>query len=403
MKKYLKIVLFAILAGIIVFGGLKLAGLIYDRITYVPTEEETETVVIDTTENMGSTDENIEQTRATGDESSKPYSAVSNEDVSAIVDNVMPAVVSVDCVVPVEQYNLFGGSSTYVVQSSGSGFLVSQSASQLFICTNEHVIKDAQQVTVGFSDNTVADATVVGSDTSYDLAIISVDIKDVEKSTLKNIRISAIGNSDSLKVGDLNIAIGNSLGYGQSVTVGHISALGREIDIDGTRSRPLIQTDAAINPGNSGGPLLDIYGQVIGINCAKYSGIQIEGMGYAIPINNVVQTINELINSFSIDDAEVGRLGFDGKDVSEGYAKGFSMPRGVYVYAIEEGTRTSESDLRVGDIITKINGQEVLTYDYLAERVRHYKAGSTVTLTVKRPSKNKYVETEINVVLDTLE
>ncbi|MCR5431187.1 MAG: trypsin-like peptidase domain-containing protein [Lachnospiraceae bacterium] len=404
MKKLLTIMLFAVISGISIFFVFKGIGFIrsdLERMGSVSSEPDLKSL-----KEMTYDDENEslpDQTRITGEESAKPYNVASEEDVSAIVDIVMPAVVSIDCEVPIEQYTIFGTPQTYITKSSGSGFLVSQSSSQLFICTNEHVIKDAAKVSVTFCDDTVADAMVVGYDTSYDLAIVSVSISRISDQTLKNIKIAAVGNSDSVMVGDINIAIGNSLGHGQSVTVGYISALGREINIDGTRTRPLIQTDAAINPGNSGGPLLDIYGKVIGINCAKYSGITVEGIGYAIPINNVVSTINELINSFSIEKGEAGRLGIEGKDVSEGYAKGFSMPRGVYVYGIEEGSKASESDLKVGDIITEINGQEILSFEYLGERVGHYRAGSTVTITVMRPSKNKYVKTEINVVLDTLE
>lgn len=382
MKKLIKIILFAILSGAVLFAGLKLVNFAIERL------EETDTEEVSEEEDYSG---------------ALPFMAVSYDDVSPIVDAVMPSVVSIDCEIPVEEYNIFGGSKQYIAKSSGSGFIVSQSPSQLFVCTNEHVIKDAQKVSVSFFDGKSVEAFIVGSDSSYDLAIVSVPTSKIGKETLSKIRISSIGNSDNIMVGDKNIAIGNSLGYGMAVTVGHISAIGREITIDGTRSRPLLQTDAAINPGNSGGPLLDIYGQVIGINCAKYSGVDIEGIGYAIPINNVVSTINELINSFSIDEGEAGCLGIVGKDVSEGYAKGFSMPRGVYVYSILDRTHAADSDLKVGDIITHVNGQEVLTYDYLKERVGHYKAGTTVTLTVKRPSRTKYIEIEIDVVLDTLE
>ena len=382
MKKLIKIILFAILSGAVLFAGLKLVNFAIERLEETDTEE-----VSEEEDHSGAL----------------PFMAVSYDDVSPIVDAVMPSVVSIDCEIPVEEYNIFGGSKQYIAKSSGSGFIVSQSPSQLFVCTNEHVIKDAQKVSVSFFDGKSVEAFIVGSDSSYDLAIVSVPTSKIGKETLSKIRISSIGNSDNIMVGDKDIAIGNSLGYGMAVTVGHVSAIGREITIDGTRSGPLLQTDAAINPGNSGGPLLDIYGQVIGINCAKYSGVDIEGIGYAIPINNVVSTINELINSFSIDEGEAGCLGIVGKDVSEGYAKGFSMPRGVYVYSILDRTHAADSDLKVGDIITHVNGQEVLTYDYLKERVGHYKAGTTVTLTVKRPSRTKYIEIEIDVVLDTLE
>ena len=399
MKKTLKLILFAVLSGVLVFGGFKLADSAVELFRDARSSDTEEKDYAEQGDNVEANGQTLSGTA----EVPSPYSAVSYEDVSPIIDSAMPSVVSIDSTVAIEQYNIFGGSSKYLVSSSGSGFIVSQSPSQLFICTNEHVVKDASSLSVCFFDGQKADATVVGCDTSYDLAIVSVPLSKIGKDTLSKIKVSAIGNSDNVKVGDRDIAIGNSLGYGMAVTVGYISALEREINIDGTRTRPLIQTDAAINPGNSGGPLLDIFGQVIGINCAKYSGITVEGIGYAIPINNVVPTINELINSFSIEDGEAGCLKLEGKDVSEGYAKGFSMPRGVYVFGIETGSHTSESDLKVGDIITKVNGQEVLSIDYLNERVGHYRAGSTVVLTVMRPSKTRYVEHEINVVLDALE
>lgn len=401
MKKIFKLVLAAVACGVIIFAGFKVTDFVIEKIDESSREPEVKVPEIIPGVNDGET--GADYIRATVDEDGNTYSAVSFEDVSPIVDVVMPAVVSIDCSIPVEEYNIFGAVNSYMVQSSGSGFLVSQSPSQLFIVTNEHVIKDAAKVSVSFFDDTTVDATVVGSDTSYDLAIVSVPVSKVGRDTLSKIKIAVIGNSDNLRVGDKDIAIGNSLGYGMAVTVGHVSALNREINIDGTRSRPLLQTDAAINPGNSGGPLLDIYGQVIGINCAKYSAVDVEGIGYAIPINNVIPTINELINSFNIEDGEYGSLGIDGKDVTEGYSKGFSMPRGVYVYGINVDSHAIDSDLKIGDIITKVNGQEVLSYEYLKERISHFKAGSTVTLTVMRASKTKYVEVEINVVLDALE
>ncbi|MCR5830361.1 MAG: trypsin-like peptidase domain-containing protein [Lachnospiraceae bacterium] len=402
MKKILKLSLFAVLSGVIIFVGIKLVGSALNRIEKISRENE---MVVESDDTVYASDSSdpIEQRVNNPNNDAKPISAVSYEDVSAIVDAVMPAVVSIDCTVPVEEYNIFGGMTTYIQKTSGSGFIVSQSNKQLFICTNEHVIKGASTVSISFCNDYVADAMVVGYDTSYDLAIVSVDISKIDKNTLSVIKVASIGNSDDIKIGDINIAIGNSLGHGQAVTVGYISAKDRTINVDGIQSRPLLQTDAAINPGNSGGPLLDIYGRVIGINCAKYSGVLIEGIGYAIPINNVVATINELINSFSIAEGEEGRIAILGKDVSEGYSKGFSMPMGVYVFGIEEGSRASESGLMVGDIITMVNGQEILSFDYLSERVGHYKAGTSVTLTVMRHQKNKYVEVEINVVLDTLE
>lgn len=333
------------------------------------------------------------------DDEAEPINYVAVDDVSLIVDRVYPSVVSIMGTVSVQSTDLFGRTNVYEQQVSGTGFLVSQSKTKLFICTNEHVISGASSITVSFCDDEKAEATVVGSDAEYDLAVICVKLDDLYSSTLNKIRISAIGNSDSLCVGDMDIAIGNAMGHGQSVTVGYVSALDREITVDKV-TRTFIQTDAAINPGNSGGPLLDILGRVIGINSAKASATAVEGIGYAIPICKAVPIINEIINGYNIADDEVGYLGIVGKDVNDSYAKGFNMPKGVYVYSINEGSSVIGSGIEIGDIITAINGRAVSSMASLTDRVSHIRAGETVTLTVMSLEKNQYVENEYKVVLD---
>lgn len=391
MKKALKIVGFivgSLLLGSLAFGTIKLIEYIKDD------NKQHGAVEAPVVDEMTATEDEAPEISE-----GEPLNYVAVDDVSVVVDRVMPSIVSIECTSTVESYSLFGGSVTQDVVTGGTGFLVSQSKTKLFICTNQHVIASAKTIKVTFDDGEACSAMLVGEDKEYDLAIISVKIDDLCSTTINKIRISSIGNSDNLSVGDLDIAIGNAMGTGQSVTVGYISALDREITVDSV-TRKFIQTDAAINPGNSGGPLLNIYGQVIGINSAKHSETTVEGIGYAIPISKAVPIINEIFSSYNIKDDEVGYLGIEGKDVDDSYASAFLMPKGVYVYSIKPNSSVIGTGLEVGDIITAVNGREVLTMASLTERVSHIRAGETVTITAKCPEGNKYVEKEFSVVLD---
>lgn len=322
----------------------------------------------------------------------------STSDVSAIVDAVIPSVVSIDCLTKYTYYSFFGTPTEYETPSSGSGFIVSCSDDKLFILTNNHVIDQATSVSVSFNDSSKVEADIVGTDTDYDLAVISVNVASLEPETLKNVRIAAIGNSDNVKVGDMAIAIGNALGYGQSTTVGYISALGRDVTVE-DKTKPLIQTDTAINPGNSGGPLLNIYGQVIGINSVKYADETVEGMCYAIPMADAIPIANDLIQYVTLDESEIGYLGIEGKDVSSSYAIGFGMPQGIYIYDIAEDSPAAASDLCIGDIITAVNGRKITTMDEFKNRISHIRAGSTITLTVNTLTGGHYLEHDIEIVL----
>lgn len=323
---------------------------------------------------------------------------VSTSDFSAIADCVLPSIVSIDCTSTYTAYSFWGQPQNYEASSSGTGFFVTQNSNKLYILTNNHVIDGADAVTVTLCDGSTASAEIIGKDIGYDLAIIAINIADLDGATLSVLRIASLSNSENIKVGDMTVAIGNALGYGQSLTVGYVSALNREVTVDGY-TKALIQTDTAINPGNSGGPLLNIYGQVIGINSIKFASEEIEGMGYAIPISSAIPIINELIDTGTISEWEIGYLGIEGKDVSESYSIGFNMPVGVYIYSIVPNSAAASADLNVGDIITKINGRAVKSEADLQNRLTHYRVGQTVTLTVETIQSGKYVEREVEVIL----
>ena len=324
--------------------------------------------------------------------------SVSSEDLSDLVEAVIPSVVAIECSIPYVSYSFWGQPVEYESTSAGTGFFVSQSSSKLYIVTNNHVVEDASAISVTLLTGDVISAETVGTDSQYDLAVISVDLNDIPASALSQIRIASIGDSESLNVGEMAIAIGNALDYGQSTTVGYISALDREVTVDEV-SRTLLQTDTAINPGNSGGPLLNIYGQVIGINSVKFSSVEVEGMGYAIPISTAVPIINELINYVELSESEMGYLGIEGKDISQSYSSGFNMPLGIYVYSIDKDSPAAASGLNVGDIIVGINGRSVTTMSELSNRISHIRCGETVTLNIKSLINGSYVDKELQVTL----
>lgn len=324
--------------------------------------------------------------------------SASTADVSSIVDAVMPSVVSIDCITKYTYYSFFGIPQEYETPSSGTGFIIAADSDKLYVLTNNHVIDEASSITVNLNDGSSADAEIVGTDAYYDLAVISVSTDSLSEDTISSLRVASIGDSDSLRVGDMTIAIGNALGYGQSTTVGYVSALDRNVTIDNV-TKPLIQTDTAINPGNSGGPLLNIYGQVIGINSVKYTDEKVEGMCYAIPMSGAIPVINDLIQYVTLDDSEIGFLGIQGKDVSSSYSYGFGMPEGIYIYDIVEGSPADNSELCIGDIITAVNGRKITSMEEFKNRLSHIRAGSTITLTVSTLTGGRYIESNIDIVL----
>ena len=342
------------------------------------------------------------QDNAKSESTAAPATNLSSMDVSTIVDKAMPSVVSIYGKEEVTQNSFFGPQS-YEAQSSGSGIIVGKTDSELLIVTNNHVIADTTSLEVEFSDGKKATASVKGGDSDNDVAVVAVKLSDMGEDTLSRISIANIGDSNDVKVGQGVVAIGNALGYGQSVTVGYISALNREVKTEGGTSRNLLQTDAAINPGNSGGALLNMQGQVIGINSAKYSDTAVEGMGYAIPISTVKDLIKELSSKETrtvVAQENQGYLGIQGKDIDEEMAKAYDMPQGIYVYKVVEGGAAASSDLKAKDIITKFDGQSVRSMEELKNMLTYYESGRKVDLTVQRlDDSGKYVEKTVSITL----
>lgn len=335
--------------------------------------------------------------------------AVGTMDVSGIVKNTMPSIVAITSTEEGENfYDLFGqyyqGRET---TSCGSGFIVGKSDTELLIATNNHVITGAKTISVQFIDDEVYEAKEKGSDSSADLAVIAVRLTDLKSSTLRAIKVAARGDSSEAKVGEMVVAIGNALGYGQSVTVGYISAKDREItgqNQDGSVSNAIrvIQTDAAINPGNSGGPLLNMRGEVVGINSAKIADSSVEGVGYAIPISEADPIIDELMNREVLTEDEKGYLGISGKTVSE-EAVSYNMPEGVYVAEVAKGGAADKGGIHQGDIITAINDIRVTTIESLKEKASSYKKGTKVTITIQRNHEGGYQEQKLEVTLQGAE
>lgn len=323
------------------------------------------------------------------------------EDVSAIVDATLPSVVSITNTQVYQSNTWFGQSQTYEVPSSGSGIIVGQNDSELLIVTNNHVVSDSEGLTVTFADESTADAAIKGTDSEADLAVIAVPLDKISADTKDKIKAATLGDSDSLKMGQGVIAIGNALGLGQSVTVGHVSALNREIKVDDA-TKTVIQTDAAINPGNSGGALLNSKGEVIGINEAKYADTSVEGVGYAIPISKAKDIIDDLMTrttKIAVSESEQGYLGIQLQNIDESMAKMYGMPQGVYVYKIMEDSAAAGSDLHEKDIITKLDGEKISNYADLAKLLTYYKSGDTVTLTVQSLVNGSYQEREVQLTL----
>lgn len=321
-------------------------------------------------------------------------------DVSDIVENTLPSIVSITNMSVQEVQNFFGGTSQQESESAGSGIIISQNDSELLVVTNNHVVEGSDTLTVTFNDGNSVEAQIKGTDSARDLAVVAVPLDKISDDTMNAIKVATLGDSDSLKVGEPAIAIGNALGYGQSVTTGIVSATGRTIDgFDGE----YIQTDAAINPGNSGGALLNANGEVIGINSAKINSSAVEGMGFAIPISDASDVIQNLMNKETrskVSDEERGYLGIKGYDVSEEGAQMYNMPTGVYVKEVMSGGGAEKAGLTKGSIITGFEGSSISGMSSLEEQLQYYKAGEEVTLTVQIPDKNgEYTEKDIKVTL----
>lgn len=343
-------------------------------------------------------------------------------DVSEIVSEALPSIVSITTKSVQEVQNYFGMYGMYgyapqqqeqEVEGSGSGIIVGKNDDELLIATNYHVVEGADTLSVAFTDGNAVEASVKGFDEERDLAVVSVSLDDVEDDTMDAISIANIGSSDDLKVGEQVVAIGNALGYGQSVTTGIVSAKNRRMDSDNNTVTDgsddssdgvnLIQTDAAINPGNSGGALLNMEGEVVGINSAKLASTEVEGMGYAIAISDVTDILQNLMNETSrdkLDDSEHGVLGIKGSSVSSEAVQMYGIPAGVFVKKVTEGGAADKAGLKANSVITEFNGKAVSSIDQLIEYLSYYEPDEEVELTVQVPHGTSYKEETVKVTLD---
>lgn len=313
-------------------------------------------------------------------------SSTSSEDLSGVSSNVMPSIVSITGKFETTSQSWFGQTQSSESEGVGSGIIIGKKDGKILIATNNHVVVDAKSLSVGFVDGKSASATIRGTDSDADLAVVEVNTKDMKASTLKKIAVITLGDSSKLKTGERAIAIGNALGYGQSVTGGYISALNRQVQLT-DKTMTLIQTDAAINPGNSGGALLNSKGELIGINTVKYSSEDVEGMGYAIPINTAKPIINKLIKNEATSENEQAYLGVSGQTIDSSMASQFDMPSGVYVQQVIKSSPAQEAGISAGDVIVSIDGSSVSTMDGLKEKISNLKAGKKVKIVVKRQNQ----------------
>ena len=331
--------------------------------------------------------------------------------VSDVAAAAMPPVVSITNKSVQEVQNLYSvygyGAPTYEQESTscGSGIIIGKNDSELLICTNNHVVENLTELSVGFADESVCEAVVKGTDASNDLAVVAVKLDDISSDTMDAIKVAEIGDSDKLVVGQQVVAIGNALGYGQSVTTGIVSALNRTIDIDGYQA-DLIQTDAAINPGNSGGALLDMQGRVIGINSAKAAANGVEGMGYAIPISNAKSILEDLMNKKTrtdkVDEADSAYVGIAGQGVSGEMSSLYGIPEGIYLTEVQDGSPAADAGLQKGDIITKFDGSSVTSMQDLKTQLAYYAAGEEVPVTIQRQNGSEYEEQKVTITLGKL-
>ncbi|MDO4454142.1 MAG: trypsin-like peptidase domain-containing protein [Eubacteriales bacterium] len=332
-------------------------------------------------------------------------------DVSAVVEKVMPSVVAITNKSTQEIKDYFYGTRIYEEESSGSGIIISKNETELLIGTNNHVVENATTLNVCFSvetedpEDAIVSAVVKGTDSQHDLAVIAVNLEDIPEEVLDQIEIAEFGSSEDIAVGEPAVAVGNALGYGQSVTLGIISALDREVTVqdgDNFITNNMIQTDAAINFGNSGGALVNAKGEVIGINSVKTASSGVEGMGYAIPIDTAKPIFEELMNRTTrtiVETEEQGFMGLTPVDVTAEAKQLYNMPSGAFVYDVIKGSAAEEAGIVKGDIITKVDGMAISSKDELLERMQYYKAGETIDVVLQSAQGSEYVERTVSVTL----
>ena len=421
-KKGLTLSLCAVLAGGLAAGSFeginKLTGWNGAATVEAASKDET-TLTYAKSEKKENADDSDSKTDDSKDTAS---TAKGSLDVSEIASEALPSIVSITTKSVQEVQNYFGMYGMYgyapqqqeqEVEGSGSGIIVGKNDDELLIATNYHVVEGADTLSVAFTDGNAVEASVKGFDEERDLAVVSVSLDDVEDDTMDAVSIANIGSSDDLKVGEQVVAIGNALGYGQSVTTGIVSAKNRRMDSDNNTVTDgsddssdgvnLIQTDAAINPGNSGGALLNMEGEVVGINSAKLASTEVEGMGYAIAISDVTDILQNLMNETSrdkLDDSEHGVLGIEGSSVSSEAVQMYGIPAGVFVKKVTEGGAADKAGLKANSVITEFNGKAVSSIDQLSEYLSYYEPDEEVELTVQVPHGTSYKEETVKVTLD---
>ena len=353
----------------------------------------------------------IGQTQTTSADASSDTSGSGQGTVSEVAANAMPSLVTISTMTVEEMRNFFGGTQQYEVEGAGTGVIVGENDTELLIATNYHVVEGATSLSVGFVDEQSAEAQVKGTDVDNDLAVVSVKLSDIPDDTMDQIKIATIGDSDELQLGDQVVAIGNALGYGQSVTSGYVSALDRDLTLtyeDGTTitSTGLIQTDAAINSGNSGGALLNMNGELIGINEAKSSstssGASVDNVGFAIPIDKAQSSLQEMMNQETrekVDEDQASYLGIQGSDVSAEVSELYGVPSGVVVEEVGENGPAAEAGMQKGDIITGFDGRTISSMEQLQPTLEYYAAGEEVDVTDQRTDNGAYQEQTLTITL----
>ena len=406
MKKIIGVILSALLFGLVA-GGMMVG------VNYIAKDRNIYSILrdsgVENPEAMLSSPSVIPETEKSTQASENTVTASSNgseKTVTEVAKEAMPSVVAITNMMRYQQngFSIFGEVQKETeLPASGSGVIVGQNDTELLIATNNHVIQDSNSLTVSFIDESTANAQVKGTDATVDLALVSVKLSDISPETREKIKAIKVGSSDDMEVGDPVVAIGNALGYGQSVTSGIISAKNRDVQTKEGVSKGLIQTDAAINPGNSGGALLNMQGELIGINVAKYADTDVEGMGYSIPSSaaeGILSSLSNLTTRDKVPEGEQGVLGVQVKDIDAQTAESFAMPKGIYIFKVLEDTGAENSAIQERDIITKLDGQGVYTTADLKSLLSKYRAGEEVKLTLMRQDgSGKYNEVEVKVVL----
>ena len=406
MKKIIGVILSALLFGLVA-GGMMVG------VNYLAQERNIYSILrdsgVENPEAMLSSPSVMPETEKSTQASENTVTASSNRSektVAEVAKEAMPSVVAITNMMRYQQngFSIFGEVQKETeLPASGSGVIVGQNDTELLIATNNHVIQDSNSLTVSFIDESTANAQVKGTDATVDLALVSVKLSDISPETREKIKAIKVGSSDDMEVGDPVVAIGNALGYGQSVTSGIISAKNRDVQTKEGVSKGLIQTDAAINPGNSGGALLNMQGELIGINVAKYADTDVEGMGYSIPSSaaeGILSSLSNLTTRDKVPEGEQGVLGVQVKDIDAQTAESFAMPKGIYIFKVLEDTGAENSAIQERDIITKLDGQGVYTTADLKSLLSKYRAGEEVKLTLMRQDgSGQYNEVEAKVVL----